>query len=313
MIKILGKEIKIFEEGLRARGITPGHIQSIRFQIEVFLDYLEKEKVKRLTGEILSGYRNHLFREARTKQGRPLGVRLLARRLSAVKRFLSVLTQRGRFLLNPARALELPRVERGLPRFVPSHAAVRRMIEGIGGELAEDLRDRAVLELLYSTGLRVRELLSLGLYDVDFEGSRVLVRQGKGGKDRVVPLGRKAGEALEEYLCKGRPFLLKGVPVTRLFLTLRGGKALSYPALRGLLKRRSPDPRVTPHTLRHACAIGMLRGGADIRFIQELLGHERLETTQIYTRILPVELKSVHRRFHPREKGNLWRSASPFP
>lgn len=307
MIKGLRAQLRIYEESLKARGMTGDHIRSIRYQIEVFLAYVRKKRLRAMTRRSVSDYRDYLFRAARDGRGKALEERLRLKRLSALMRFFYDLTQRGVFLLNPARDLELPRLSSRFPRFIPSHESLRLMIEKIEGQAPGELRDRALLELLYSTGLRARELLRLSLYDLDLEGDRVIVREGKSRKDRVVPLGRKAKAAVQQYLKQGRPALLSRLPTTLLFLALHGGRPLSYPALIRVFKRHRPDPRITPHTLRHACALGMLRGGADIRFIQELLGHERLETTQIYTRIFPAELKAIHERFHPRG----WESHCP--
>lgn len=288
-----------YEEHLRGRGLTGGHIQSILFQLNECFDFTSRTGPEITRAKILA-YQNHLRHEALNQRGALLSPRLLSKRLSAVKGFFRFLTQRKFFLLNPARDLDPLKTPHPFPSYIPSHETLKQMIESIP-KTGHGLRDRALLELLYSTGVRAAELLSLTLYDIDLEGKRVFVRQGKGGKDRVLPLGEKAQKAIMEYLTFERPGRKATTPANSLFLTC-SGKPVTYSVLIKALGKYRPDPRIKPHTIRHAASLGMLKNGADIRYIQELLGHEHLETTQIYTRIFPTELKSIHQHFHPRER-----------
>jgi len=160
-------------------------------------------------------------------------------------------------------------------------------------------RRKAILELFYSTGIRANELLNLDLYDVDFKRRTVFVKNGKGGKDRVVPFWRKAEAALKDYIEHARKHHAERTGETKLFLSMWGNK-LKYKELILVMPRRENGKRLKAHSLRHACAIGMLKNGADIRYIQELLGHSNITSTQIYTRILPAHIQEVHARYHPR-------------
>jgi len=165
------------------------------------------------------------------------------------------------------------------------------------------IRDLALLELAYSAGLRRKELVGLEVGDVDLTGGFLKIREGKGGKERVVPLGHKAKEALERYLQVTRPRLQmrKKQETSRLFLTERGAPIKSTTVEEIIVKYR-PHHRIHTHTLRHACALHMLKGGADVRYIQELLGHASPNTTMLYTRLLPADLLQMHHRYHPRER-----------
>jgi integrase/recombinase XerD len=170
---------------------------------------------------------------------------------------------------------------------------------GAAGD-AVALRDRAILELLYAGGVRVSELTGLRTEDLQLDAGRVMVR-GKGDKERVVPLGRAAVEALTEYLARGRPMLQKSNRRGGLFLSQQG-RTLTRGWIWELVKRSSGG-RASPHMLRHSCATHMVGNGADLRTVQTLLGHADIATTQVYTHLAIDRLKAVHRAHHPRAKG----------
>ena len=208
----------------------------------------------------------------------------IARRLAAVRSFL-------RFTLGPDRVPETtlgPRRRRRLPD-APKEREIDELLELAEGEGPLALRNRALLELLYSAGLRSAEAVGLDLADVDFESESLHVR-GKGGKDRVVPLGEEAAHHLARYLRDARPQLARGA-VDAIFLSARG-RRLDTSTVRRLLRH--------PHRLRHAFATHLLEGGADLRTIQELLGHASLSTTQIYSHVDAKRLRRVYDRSHPR-------------
>ena len=215
---------------------------------------------------------------------RGLAPATIARRLSAVRAFL-------RFTLGPALVPEsafAPRRRRRLPD-APRVAEVEEMLDTVIGDGALALRNRALLELAYSCGLRSAEAVGLDLADVDFDQEALHVR-GKGGKERVVPLGEEAAAQLARYLRDGRPLLARGA-VDALFLSARG-RRLDTSTLRRLVRN--------PHRLRHAYATHLLEGGADLRTIQELLGHSSLSTTQVYSHVDARRLRRVYDRAHPR-------------
>jgi site-specific recombinase XerD len=227
----------------------------------------------------LGGARGH------RKGGRKLAPATVSRKLAAVRAFL-------RHALGPERVPDArlgPRRARRLPD-APAAAEVERTLEALEGEGPVALRNRALVELVYSAGLRSAEAVGLDLGDVDFEQELVHVRRGKGGKERVVPLGEEAALWLARYLREARPSLASGAN-DALFLSARG-RRLDTSTLRRVVPH--------PHRLRHAFATHLLDGGADLRTIQELLGHSSLSTTQVYSHVDPRHLRRVYDRSHPR-------------
>lgn len=223
------------------------------------------------------------------------------RKISAIKTFYRYLLHSKIVKENPAEELELLKTRRKLP-LVLSVDEVNSIVEAANKKTPLGLRDRVCLELLYSSGLRVSELLSLRLTDVQ-SNERLLSVIGKGNKQRLVPFGNKAKSAIDEYLVSGRPAILKNRTSSLLILNARG-KRLSrmgfLKILRGYWIISGVRKRVTPHTFRHSFATHLLEGGADLRVVQELLGHADISTTQIYTHIDREYLKEVHRLYHPR-------------
>lgn len=239
----------------------------------------------------------------RKDDGKPYSSGHHVNELKAVKSLFRFLLRRGYVLHDPAAALALPRVEKRLPRVILTPQEARRIVEGPDTATVRGLRDRAILETLYGTGIRAGELASLTAYDVDTEQRVLRVVAGKGGKDRNVPLTRAAADAIEAYLLHARPKLALFKSARQLFLGNSGGK-LTRMGLSLLVRRWASEvgitKRVTCHTFRHSFATHLLRGRADIRHIQALLGHRSLGTTQRYTQVEISDLKKVVRRAHPR-------------
>lgn len=227
--------------------------------------------------------------------------RTLSRRLVAIKVLFRFLHREGVVASNVADVLESPRLWKVLPEALTPRE-VDRLLAVAGGEKPRDRRDRAILELFYATGMRVSELAGLTLDELRMEEGFVRC-MGKGGKMRVVPFGRKAGEALRLYLEEGRPALARGPEVREVFLNGRGGR-LSRMGLWKMIRDRAReaglDKPLHPHVLRHSFATHLLANGAPLRVIQEMLGHADIATTQIYTHVDRNRLKGVHERFHPR-------------
>jgi integrase/recombinase XerC len=227
----------------------------------------------------------------------------VARKLAAVRSFLKYLWKQGAIRTNPAKLVATPKLERRLPEFLDRETA-GEIVEVPDARTPLGARDRAILELLYATGLRVSELVGLDLADVDVP--ECLVRAfGKGRKERIVPFGAKAREALEAYLAARDALIPSGSSTEALFLNARGGRLTSRSI--GYLVNRAAGKLATrvdahPHTLRHSFATHMLDAGADLRSIQELLGHESLSTTQKYTHVTTEQLVRTYQAAHPRAK-----------
>lgn len=218
-----------------------------------------------------------------------------------LKIFFRWLAGRERLEMDPAEPLVAPRGDGHLPETLHS-AEVGRLLDSIQPDQPLGRRDRAILELFYSSGLRLSELCGARLESVDFEGGFMRVT-GKGNKTRIVRVGTKALESLRDYLANERSSLVTKKTSSHVFISVRGGP-LSPDRVRQIVKERAAaagiDQNVYPHLLRHSFATHLLEGGADLRVIQELLGHADISTTQIYTHVDRERLKSVHRKFHPR-------------
>jgi len=232
-----------------------------------------------------------------------LAATTIARRVAAARSFFRHLQLLGARDDNPAAELELPRRARTLPRTL-SAAEAERLVEAASGVAPRDLRDRALVELLYGAGLRISEALGLQRADVDLE-NRLLRALGKGDKERVVPMGRPAVDAVTRYLARGRPYLERR-PRPELFLNARGGaltRSGGFLILRRLAAVAGLEPeRIHPHLLRHSFATHLLEGGADLRSVQEMLGHADLSTTELYTHVSDRRRRELYFAAHPHAK-----------
>jgi integrase/recombinase XerD len=297
-----------FVEAMRAWNWSRRSVVSYEQNVRYFCDWLERETeiedLARVTPETVLSYQTALLAMEKARDGGRLSVGTQRHRLGALKSFFGWLWREGKLLMNPASHVVLPKRRRMLPQANLTPKEAIRLLEAVGQSTPLAMRDRAIVELLYATGIRNAELRALAVSDVS-EGT-LAIRAGKGGKDRVVPMGKVAAAALSDYLQEARPALALKDGVTNIFLT-KHGLPLDAHAVINAVKRaaRAAGIRkpIHPHSLRHACATHMLRGGADIRHIQKLLGHASLQTTQIYTLVEIGDLKAVHRLYHPRERG----------
>lgn len=298
--------------------------------IERFLTYLSVEKG--FSENTLVAYRNDLsqlatfIEEEAAKQGltpswaafnhqgmlsyqlnlkeRNYAATTLARKVAAAKSFFKFLVAEGYLKDNPTENVASPNVGRLLPKPI-SISQVRRLLEQPTKlSTPEAKRDRAMLELLYASGMRVSELMSLNLADVDIEGGFVRCF-GKGHKERLIPIYRQAAVAVEEYIKEARPHIARRNEQKALFLNRRGERLTRqgfWQILKGYAKSAGLAEEITPHTLRHSFATHMLSGGADLRSVQELLGHANISTTQVYTHLTTEHVRRTYEKSHPRAK-----------
>jgi len=290
---ILGDQ---FTHHLRVeRGLAANTIESYSRDLARFLDFMEKKGFSPLsTGQAdLMDYVSSLAGK--------LSARSIARNLSAVKMFYRFLVSEGKIRNNPARLLNAPRLPRRLPG-VLSTEEVERLLAQPDQTTSRGKRDKAMLELLYATGLRVTELVSLKVTNVNMEAGYVRT-VGKGSKERMVPMGGKAQEALRDYLTGGRAAFLKKRISSYLFLNSRG-KPMTRQGFWKIIKRFGLTAGIRkelyPHSLRHSFASHLLEHGADLRSVQMMLGHADISTTQIYTHVTRERLKRIHEKHHPR-------------
>jgi integrase/recombinase XerD len=293
---------------LRASGASPRTLPTLQSIVRAFLAWTDARDVRpldQLTPDILAAYQQELtWRQTRT--GRPITITTQLRHLGVLRGFGRWLLEQDLVLSDPAKRLRLPRKPQALPRAIPAVDEAARLVDTLAAPTLAAYRDQAILELLYSTGLRRGEVVNLDVGDVDLLGGYCWVRQGKGRKDRVVPLGRIACARLQGYLDAVRPALVQGQESGALFLNRFGGRLCGpgiYQLVKKAVARARLSPALSPHALRHAAATHMLRNGAPLRQLQEFLGHASVETTQVYTRITIPELKAVHAKYHPREQA----------
>jgi len=277
------------------RGLADNTIQAYSRDLSSFARFLAQQDLSPLTvsrGQIIQ-YLSSLKAS--------LSVRSLSRNLSAIRMFFRFLASEGHITENPARLLETPRLSRNLPN-VLSTDEVERLLARPDPSTPRGNRDRAMLELLYATGLRVSELIGLTVLNVNLESGYIRTL-GKGAKERLVPIGGKAIEAVRDYLSDSRPQLLRGSNLPHLFLNFRGRPLTRqgfWKIIREYGKAAGIKKEITPHTIRHSFASHLLQGGADLRAVQVMLGHEDISTTQIYTHVTRDKLREIHEKYHPR-------------
>ncbi len=293
-----------FLEAQRARNYSEATIHIRTYQLEVFATWAEARDVRRpqeVTRPILERYLRHLYHR-RKEDGRPLSATAQLSAIGAVRAYFRWLNKQNVLLWNPAADLDLPRMERRLPKGVLTAEEAEKILAMPDISTATGLRDRAMLEVLYSTGMRRKELAGLEVFDIDTERGTALIRKGKGNKDRMVPVGERALAWVERYVHEARSELAVSSAEKALFLTPLGEPYVPE-SLTNLVTRYVEAAEVTKkgacHLFRHTAATLMLEGGADIRYIQELLGHASVKTTQIYTQVSIRKLQQVHAETHP--------------
>ena len=297
--------VEAFCETLAVRGYSPATIDRYHVSLALFADWAVArgiEQPREVTRPVVERYQRSLL-HLRQANGRPLTFRSQTARLVALRAFYRWLARTHRVLINPTAELDLPKVTRWQPRSAMTVAEVEDVMTQPDLNTPHGLRDRAILETFYSTGIRAAELATLHIYDLDPARGTLAVNAGKGGRSRVVPIGERAVRWCEKWTLDGRPRL--AVPPDDgdwLFVNNRGGQ-LSSKTLTAIARKHLDVAGITRpgacHLFRHTAATLMLEGGADIRFIQAMLGHAELTTTQLYTHVAIGPLKAVHERCHP--------------
>ncbi|MFT4086603.1 MAG: site-specific tyrosine recombinase XerD [Gordonia sp. (in: high G+C Gram-positive bacteria)] len=288
------------------RGSAMNTVSSYRRDLQRYAQFLAERDVTTLRAVTEPDVRDYLvsLRRGDAEHGvPPLAESSIARTLVAARGFHKFALGEGVVDVDVAHAVRPPKAPRRLPKSLPVDD-VLAILEAAGSpDHPRALRDRALLELLYSCGARISEVISLDVDDLDTE-HRAVVLRGKGGKERIVPVGRPAIEAIEAYLVRGRPALVKK-STPALFLNVRGGRLSRQSAWQVLVDaaaRAGVEKEVSPHTLRHSFATHLLDGGADVRVVQELLGHSSVTTTQVYTLVTVNTMREVYATAHPRAR-----------
>jgi len=289
------KDLKLKNYALSSRTL---YLEQLK-PFERFLNQRSIHDIRKITHQDILDYQEVISRQSVAPETRALRIR-------ALKRLFEHLIDHNHLLLNPCdRIIETPKSRR-LPRAVLTQKEIKRILSQPNISMTSGIRNRAVLELFYSTAIRIGEMVSLTVYDIDLRSGLLHVRSGKGAKARVVPMGNEAGKWTKEYLTKIRPRQNRFSPQVRSLFLTQQGRPLTHHLIRCLIrenvKKAGIKKHVTAHTFRHTCATHLIQNGADILTVSELLGHKHLNTTVIYTRVVPMEVKEEHMKTHPRER-----------
>ena len=300
----LGGYALAYMRDLEIRNYSAHTVKNLHANLRVFLTWCDERGLltpAEISPEVLKRFQRQLYHHRKTNGDR-LSFSAQRQRLSAVKRLYRWLLKERVVDWNPTDTIDLPRTELRLPKAVLSIREAERVLAQPDLSTPVGVRDRAILETLYSTGIRRQEAVDLDLYSIDVEGGVLTVRQGKGKKDRMIPIGRRALEWIERYVEEVRPELVMAPDDGALFLTTKRGR-FSPERMSTLVRQHVAAANLgkhgSCHLFRHTMATLMLEGGADIRFIQAMLGHVSLEATQVYTRVAIRKLKEVHELSHP--------------
>ena len=287
------------------KGFSKNTIFAYRNDLYQLADFVEQEATKHGSTASWANFdRQGMISYLINLKERNYAAPTVARKVAATRSFFAFMVAEGHIREKPSQNIESPKIGRSLPKPI-SISQVRRLLEQPGRlSTPEANRDTAILQLLYASGMRVSELVSLNVNDVDTAEGYVRCL-GKGRKERLIPIHRQATAAVEKYLKESRPHLTHDPTKEALFLNARGERLTRqglWQILKGYAKAAELDNEVTPHTLRHSFATHMLSGGADLRSVQELLGHANISTTQIYTHLTTEHVRRAYEKSHPRAK-----------
>ncbi len=293
-----------YVEWMRFHHFSTETLRSRTSQVRQFVAWCEERGLVRpseVTKPIVERYQAYLF-DLRKNDGAPLALHTQRSRLDVVRVFFKWMARQNHILYNPASDIDLPRLPRILPKHVLTAEEAERVLAVPDVETLLGLRDRTILEVLYSTGIRRIELVRLAVYDLNAHGGTLMIREGKGRHQRIVPIGERAIAWIKRYLAETRPRLAVGPDPESLFLWKDGGPIKAHEITRmahACVLAAGIDRGGSAHVFRHTMATLMLEGGADIRFIQAILGHAKIESTEVYAHVAIGKLKEVHAATHP--------------
>ena len=301
----INKLIPLYLKYLQTLGRSYYTVRKIKFGLRAFVRFLEGEKIYRieeLTSEVMEEYQQDTaFRL--TAKGTLLSLRTQAELLFTAKGFTRYLKDKDYLVSDPGDRIKLPKQPKRLPKTILSTKEIKKLMAAPDARTNSGYRNRIILEILYDTGIRRLELRDIRLTDLDLNGGYILIH-GKGNKERVIPMSKRVCDLVRNYILAVRASFINGDDPGYLILN-RWGQRMDPNGVWAVVKRcvrlANLKKNISTHTLRHTCATHMLRNGAPVRHIQEMLGHESLESTQIYTRVTINDLKEIHARYHPGE------------
>lgn len=289
--------VKEFQNYLQVdRGLSKNSVFSYSYDLKKFQHYLEinKKEFLGVTTEDISTY-------LQDQKSKNISTRSLARSVASLRQFYKYLKEEKQVKENPADTIESPEIQKNLPEYLTINE-IEELFSSIQEDDIYELRDKAMFELMYSSGLRISETCNLALEDVDMNNMLITVH-GKGGRERLVPLGEKSHAILKKYMRKGRKNILKDRQSDYIFISKRGkniNRKSAWRLLKKYIERTGITKVVTPHTFRHSFATHLVENKADLRSVQELLGHIDISTTQVYTHLAKKVLQESHKKYHPR-------------
>lgn len=297
--------IPIYLKDLKVLGRSYYTVRGAKYVLRRFVRFLEIENaghIEDLNAEILAEYQQELY-FTMTAKGKPLSLRTQAQTLAVIKGFTRFLKDNDYLIQDPGQTIQLPKKPKRLPKVILSPAEVKKLLQAPDMRTNRGYRNCIILEVLYDTAIRRAEVANIKLVDLDLGAGYIRIC-GKGDKDRVVPLSQRVCELVQNYILMVRPAYVNGSDPGYLILN-RWGRKMDPNGIWAVVKRcvqlAGIKKNVTTHTFRHTCATHMLKNGAPARHLQEMLGHESLESTQIYTHVTINDLKQIHAKYHPSE------------
>ncbi|WP_442915896.1 site-specific tyrosine recombinase XerD [Leptospira sp. GIMC2001] len=278
------------------KGLSDNSVHSYGYDLNKFAVFLEKEHI-----DFLEVKANDIMRFLAEEKKRKISSKTLAREVVAIRQFYKFLKEENKLDFNPTEKIETPEVNRSIPDYL-TQEEIEELFKSIREDNIYELRDKCIFELLYSSGLRISEACNLKIADIDLLGMTLTV-EGKGGRQRLVPFGEKSLEIMKKYLAESRPEILKKRLCDYIFVSKKGSfinRKSVWRLLNHYIERTGIKKKVTPHTLRHSFATHLIENHADLKAVQELLGHIDISTTQIYTHMANKTLREIHKKYHPR-------------
>jgi integrase/recombinase XerD len=301
-----------FKEHLTVLNRSAATIEAYSEHTRHFLNTMDGADIKQTTAQMIQEYIAGLY-DHRTIEGKPYQTATICVKVRSIKRFFEFLEKANIVFINPAEFISEPQKQKGRIKTTLTPTETKKILDQPNLGTLAGIRDRAILEVFYSSGIRLNELCRLTIYDADLAGAMLRIK-GKGQKDRVVPLGRYAVKFLREYITKVRPRLTKKNRTCRLLFVNRYGQPISDQVvsimIKGYVRASKIKKHVSAHMFRHTFATVLIKNGADIAAVQKMMGHSDLKTTQGYLRSLGIDIKAVHQKTHPREKDKEARKAA---
>jgi len=292
-----------FKEHLSVLNRSPATIEAYTDHTRAFLNSVDD--IKQITRRDIEDYIAGLY-DYKTIDGKPYRIGTICVKVRSIKRFFEFLEKANIVFINPAECITEPKKEKGRIKSTLTRKEANKILDQPNLGTLPGIRDRSILEVFYSTGIRLNELCALTIYDADLTGGMLRINKGKGSKDRVVPMGKHAVRFLREYITKVRPKLtIKNRTCRHLFVNRYGGiisDQVAIVMIRRYVRAAKIKKQVTAHTFRHTFATVLIKNGADITAVQKMMGHSDIKTTQGYLRSLGVDIKAVHKKTHPRER-----------